>query len=492
MRDSPQELLINSDTERVQNMSIRSRYDHYVDGRFLAPTRRQYRDSLSPVSLKKVTEIADGDKQDVELAVSAANQAFPAWRDFKPMERGNVLAEIARRLRDRCEELAEIESAETGKPSVQTPGEVLGTAAYFDYYAGLATLTKGETVELGNDYHAYTRREPFGPVGVITPWNAPMNQAARSIAPALAVGNTIVAKPSEFTSATTVEMACVASEVGLPDGVLNVVLGDGPGVGAEIVQHPLIRKIAFTGSLRAGREIGRIAAERVIPVSLELGGKSPNIIFEDADLEEAVPGSVRAFVANTGQICMAGTRLLVQRTILDTVLQELHETVGEIQPGMHIGPIITEAQYEKVLDFLEIGKEEGVTTVVGGRPVAHPEQGYFVQPTVYAVKDVNSRLYKEEIFGPVLVVLPFDDEDQAISLANDTNYGLSAGLWTRDVSRAHRVARQLEAGQIYVNEWVMGGVEVPFGGYKESGIGREKGLEALHHYTQLKSVIMKL
>ena len=473
-------------------MTVRKRYNHFIHGEFRPPHSGNYRTSTSPVNLATVTQVADGNKRDVADAVASASDAVTEWRDRKPIERGRVLCDIARVLREQKEKLAEIESAETGKPLFQSPFEVEGAAAYFEYYGGLVSITVGEVVDMGSSYHAYTRREPFGVIGVITPWNAPLNQAARAIAPAVAMGNTVVAKPSEFTSATTAELASIAHECGLPAGVINVVLGDGPQVGAEIVQHPLVRKIAFTGSLRAGREIGKIAAERVIPVTLELGGKSANIIFDDAELAEAIPGSVRAFVANTGQVCLAGTRLLVQESIIDNVVEALKNAVNEIQAGQHIGPLITKAQYEKVLEYFKVAQSEGIHTVTGGEPVTHPDGGYFVPPTIYKTDNRCSRLYREEIFGPVLVVFPFKDETEAIELANDTEYGLVSGLWTRNLSRAHRVAAQLESGQVFVNEWVMGGVETPFGGYKQSGIGREKGLEALHHYTQLKCVIVKL
>lgn len=473
-------------------MSVREQYNHFINGEFRPPDSGEYRESSSPVNLSGVTQIADGNKKDAADAIESAAIAFSEWRDRKPVERGRVLYDIAAALREQKKKLAEIESAETGKPLLQSPFEIEGAAAYFEYYGGLVNVTAGEVVDVGTGYHTYTRREPFGVVGVITPWNAPLNQAARAIAPAIAMGNTIVAKPSEFTSATTTEFAAIAHECGLPAGVINVVLGNGPNVGAEIVRSPLVRKIAFTGSLRAGREIGTVAAERVIPVTLELGGKSANIIFDDANLSEAIPGSVRAFVANTGQVCMAGTRLLVQESVIDSVIEGLINAVGEIEAGTHIGPLITKTQFEKVTDYFNIARDESLQLLVGGGPITHPDGGYFVPPTIYKLENKESRLYKEEIFGPVLVILPFKDEVEAIELANDTEYGLVSGLWTSNVSRAHRVAAQLESGQVFVNEWVMGGVETPFGGYKQSGIGREKGIEALHHYTQLKSVIVKL
>ena len=347
-------------------------------------------------------------------------------------------------------------------------------------------------------YHSYTTREPYGVVGIITPWNAPIQQAARAIAPALAAGNTVVVKPSEFTSGTTVALARLAcEECGVPEGVLNVVLGRGPECGMAIVSHPQVRKVAFTGSVKAGREIGHVAAERIVPLTLELGGKSPHIIFSDADMAKAVQGAVQAFAMNAGQVCTAGTRLLVEASVYDTVIAAVGQAVKALkvgpQPDAIVGPITTRAQYDRVTHFFEIARDDGARVVVGGELAQDPTwaNGWFVPPTVYADVTNEMRIAREEIFGPVLVVIPFNDEAD-VRIANDTEYGLSAGIWTQNLSRAHRVAAALEAGQIYVNEYMAGGVETPLGGYKNSGYGREKGIEALHHYTQVKCVTIRL
>jgi len=465
------------------------RYGHWINGTSAAPETREYLTSTSPGTDTVVCEIMLGDETDVGAAVTAAQDAFPEWRNRKPGERGRILSAIADGIRAEAGQLAELESAESGKPAWQSPIEVEGAAAFFDFYVGLANVPAGEFIDMGPGRHGYTVREPYGVVGVITPWNAPLNQAARAIAPALMAGNTVVVKPSEFTSATTLELARIATEAGLPDGVLNVVTGNAYGAGRPLVQHSAVRKVAFTGSVRAGREIGHIAADRIIPLTLELGGKGANIVFADANLAAAAQGAITAFAVNAGQICSAGTRLLVAAEIHDNFVDALREAAKQVVPGQTYGPQTTHAQFAKVLSYFDVAEEDGATLVTGGAAV---DDGWLIQPTIYAGVTNDMRIAREEIFGPVLVVIPFTNEDHAIALANDSDYGLSAGIWTTDVARTHRVAAQLDAGQIYVNEWPAGLVEGPFGGYKNSGYGREKGAEALHHYTHTKFVLVKL
>ena len=473
--------------------------DHYINGQTRPPQSGVYLDSFEPLCGQASGAVAAGNAEDVAAAVEAASAAQAAWRARRPIERGRIMLALAAKIREQSAALSEIERRETGKPPWQAAAEIEVAAQYFEFYGGLVNVFQGEKIDLGSGYHSYTSREPYGVVGVITPWNAPLNQAGRAVAPALAAGNTVVLKPSEFTSGTSVAVARMAVEdCGMPAGVLNVVLGAGAECGAALVSHPLVRKVAFTGSPRAGREIAHIAADRIIPLTLELGGKSPNIIFEDADLTQAIPGAVRAFIINAGQVCLAGTRLLVQRSIHDQVVAGLAKAVQafKVGPGADamVGALTTPAQYERVKQWFQIARDEGLNAVVGGELVENPEwgQGWFMPPTVYAGVTNDMRIAREEVFGPVLVVIPFEDEADAVRIANDTEYGLAAGIWTQNLSRAHRIAASIEAGQIYVNEYGAGGVETPLGGFKSSGYGREKGIEALHHYTQLKCVTIKL
>lgn len=472
--------------------------DNFIGGEIVAPRTGRYLERSDPRTGRASRQAADSGADDVDAAMAASVAAFPAWRDMRPSERGRILVEIGRVVRASEQRLGAIEAAETGKPGREMPALMNLTAQYFEFYGGIVNVMDGDVINQGPNYHVYTRRDPFGVVGAILPWNAPLHQAARAIAPALATGNVVVAKPSEFTSGSLVELARIALEAGLPPGVLNVVVGRGPELGPAMANHSQMRKISFTGSVRAGRELGRIAADKILPLTLELGGKSANIVFEDADIAAAARGSVSAFTWNSGQWCAAGTRLLVQESVHDSFVAAFidHVAALKVGPGQDAtsGPITTRDQYDRILDAFAVAEREGLTPAIGGRPFKHPDapDGWFVEPTVYTGVRNEMTLARDEIFGPVVVVIPFRDEADALRIANDSSYGLAAGIWSRDIGRVHRVAGALEAGRIVVNEYSGGFVQTPCGGYKQSGYGREQGIDALTHYTQLKSVIIRL
>ncbi|WUI01298.1 aldehyde dehydrogenase family protein [Spirillospora sp. NBC_00431] len=480
---------------------VPDRHSMIIAGRAVPAWSGEWLTTYDPSTGEPLAEVPRGAAPDVDAAVTSAHQAYRSreWARRKPHERGRSLARLSRLLLDDSDQLAVLETLDSGKPISQGKRDVELAARYFEYYAGICDKIEGSHLPLDADHMAVTTKEPYGVVGVIVPWNAPLNQAARAAAPALTVGNAVVLKPAEETPLTAIRLGKLALEAGLPPGILNVVTGLGEEAGQALVEHPLVRRISFTGSVETGRRVAKTAADRIVPVGLELGGKSANIIFPDADLDAVAASVLRTMTHNAGQICSAATRLLVHADALDDVLDRIATTLANVTigPGMRdpmLGPLISQTQLDRVLGYLAIGAQEGATTVTGG--TRHTEgdlaRGYFVEPTVFTNVRPEMRIANEEIFGPVVCVLPFTTEDEAIEIANNTGYGLAAGVYTRDITRALTLARHLEAGQVFINEYQAGGVETPFGGYKQSGWGREKGLAALDHYSQLKTTIIRL
>ncbi|WP_433472317.1 aldehyde dehydrogenase family protein [Spirillospora sp. CA-142024] len=448
-----------------------------------------------PATENTVVRFEETSADGVAEAVENAHGAWRDWARLDPVERGRVLMGVAEALRENAGLLARLESVDSGKPLSQARADIAGSARYFEYYAGLADKIHGETIPQPEGTFTYTVREPFGVVAHITPWNAPLTQMTRGAAPCLAAGNTVVVKPSELTPLTSVLAARLMVEAGLPPGVCNVVLGTGDGTGTALTRHPLVRHITFTGSVAAGRRVGAVAAERIIGVNLELGGKSPTIVCADADLDTAAKAGALAVIRNSGQSCFATTRLLVDRRVHGEFVERLAGHVAGLSVGHglddpDLGPLISARQRSRVLDHIDRAVRDGADVVVGGGATEGAERGYFVSPTLLSGVTNDMAVAREEIFGPVQSVIAFDSLEEAVEIANDTEYGLSAGVFTARVGTAHRIAAELQAGQVQVNRYSGAGVEVPFGGYKNSGLGREKGTEAVAHYTQLKSVIV--
>lgn len=467
-----------------------------ADGRFLPVENPAKRDTI-------VAEVPRGAAADIDRAVNAAAKAFETWRTTHWRDRGRALLKIADAVEARVEDLARVVTTETGNAirNISRP-EVRSVVDVFRYFGGIASELKGETVPLGEQMLSYTRREPYGVVAAIVPWNVPLVLAAVKIAPALAAGNTMVLKPSADAPLAVLELARICQEH-LPPGVLNVVTGFGDECGAALVQHPLVRKISFTGNTETGKSVMRAAAERIVPVSLELGGKSPQILFPDADQEQTADGVIAAVrFTRQGQSCTAGSRLFLHGAVFDSFLTKLAAKLAKLRVGdpldeaTDMGAIINRRQFERVCGYIEDGtRQEGARTVIGGLPPKEGPlaEGYYVQPTVIANVKNDWRVAKEEIFGPVLVAIPWSDEDDAIRMANDTHYGLAAFVWTHDISRAIRAAHRIESGWVQINQGLGQFPGQSYGGYKQSGIGREYSLEGmLESFTQRKSVTINL
>ncbi len=473
---------------------------HYINGRFVTPDSDRRIEVIDPATRERLGEVGDGNASDVATAVAAARRAFESapWNGMTGQERGRILFRLAQSVRDHAAELAELETRNNGKPIVEAEFDVADAATCFEYYGGMATKLYGEVVPVPDNALSLALREPIGVCGQIIPWNYPLLMAAWKLAPAICAGCTVVLKPAEQTPLTILALARHFESAGLPPGVVNIVTGLGE-TGALLVAHPGVDKIAFTGSAEVGKLVMKSAADTLKKVSLELGGKSPNILFADADFAASVDGALFGLFINQGEVCSAGSRILVERPIYRDVVDAMVEKARGIRlgPGLDrrtkMGPLVSQEQLERVLRYQEIGRHEAKLALGGGRARGGElDRGLFVEPTIFYDVTNSARIAREEIFGPVAAVIPFDDEEEAIRIANDTDYGLAAAVWSRDIFRALRTVKRLQAGVVWVNHMQPTFVEAPWGGYKQSGIGRELGKWGVEEYLQVKQVHINL
>jgi len=475
------------------------RIKNFIDGQFVEPVGGKYLDNIEPATGKPYSQVADSDTRDVELAVAAADKAFPGWSRTPAAERSKILLRIADLIERDLEKLARAESIDTGKPlSLARTLDIPRAASNFRFFATAILHTESEAHVTDNVAFNYTLRQPRGIAGLISPWNLPLYLLSWKIAPAIAVGNTAIAKPSELTPMTAFLLCQIAREADLPKGVLNIVHGTGPNVGAPITAHPKITTISFTGGTVTGKKVAETCAPLFKKVSLELGGKNPNIVFADADLDAAITGSVRSSFANQGQVCLCGSRVFVERSAYNDFVDRFLNKASKLKSGDPLddqteqGAIVSRTQLDKVNFYVDLAQKEGGQIALGGKA---PEpindrcrDGYFFKPTVITGLPVSCRTNREEIFGPVVTITPFDSEEEVIAYANDCEYGLSSSVWTQNLNRAHRVAERINTGTVWVNCWLVRDLRVPFGGMKQSGVGREGGEEALRFFTEPKNI----
>ena len=471
----------------------------FINGKWVDSVSGKTFDTLNPATEEVITSIAEGDKADIDLAVTAAREAFEngPWKKIDARDRGRILLEIANLIEKNKDELALLDTMDNGKPINETTNaDIPLVIDCFLYYAGWADKIHGETIPVRGDFFNYTLREPVGVVGQIIPWNFPLLMAAWKIAPALACGNTIVLKPAEQTPLSALRLGEICQEAGLPDGVLNIVTGYGPTAGAALAEHMDVDKIAFTGGSATGRIIMQAASKNLKRISLELGGKSPNIVFADSDVDSAVDGAMTGIFFNQGEVCCAGSRLFLEKSIHEEFVEKLSNKAANMRvgnpedTGTQMGAQVSKEQFDKILGYIETGKQEGAKLVTGGERCG--ERGYFIKPTIFDAVDNNMRIAKEEIFGPVVSAITFDDVSEVVKQGNLSIYGLAAAVWTKDIKKAHRLARDLKAGTIWINTYNAFDAASPFGGFKQSGFGRELGVHALELYTHVKSVWINL
>ncbi|GAB1576812.1 aldehyde dehydrogenase family protein [Bordetella petrii] len=473
---------------------------HFIDNRAVPGASGESIPVIDPSTGQQYDSIARGNAADIDLAVKAARRAYGEgpWGRLTAAERGRLMLKLSLKILDHADELTSIESRDCGKPTKQARADVTAVARYFEFYGGAADKLHGETLPYQNGYTVLTLREPHGVTGHVVPWNYPLQIFGRSVGGALAAGNACVVKPAEDACLSLLRVAELAAEVGFPPGAINIVTGYGHEAGDALTRHPGIDHISFTGSPRIGVLVTQVAAERHVPVTLELGGKSPQIVFADADLDALTPVVVNAIVQNAGQTCSAGSRLLIERSAYDRVLERLSQAFAALRAGpaeldLDCGPLIRKTQQERVQGFLKTAAQDGIATAAQGQVAdGAPAEGYYQAPTLLRDVPVDHRLAQEEVFGPVLAAMPFDDEADAVRIANATEYGLAASVWTRDGARQLRIARKVRSGQVFINNYgAGGGIELPFGGVKASGHGREKGFEALYGFTVLKTISIK-